>query len=63
MENLPATTKYLERLIHNLNSEDPERVSGTQLEKQPGVYSYSVPETDLLVDIAGSIVGVIGEQL
>jgi N-acetylgalactosamine kinase len=59
----PANAQYIERLIDDLQSEDPERVSGAQLEKQPGAYSCSVPETDLLVDIAGGTEGVVGAQL
>jgi N-acetylgalactosamine kinase len=63
----PAETvcsdEYLNRLIADLASENPERVLHAQLFMQPGAYACSTPEIDEMVDIACSVPGVAGAQL
>lgn len=54
---------YLNRLIRDLGSEDPERVLGAQLYMQPGSYACSTPEIDRMVDMASSVPGVAGAQI
>lgn len=53
----------LNNLIHDLHSEDPERVVAGQLGMQPGSYACSTPEIDRMVDIALKTHGVLGAQL
>lgn len=53
----------LRMLVADLQSEQPERVERAQLYRQPGGYACSVPEIDLLVDLALSTKGVLGAQL
>jgi galactokinase len=55
--------RYLQGLIHDLGSEDPERVLRAQLFMQPDVYGCSTPEIDQMVDIASSVPGVAGAQI
>jgi len=50
-------------LMDDLESGDVERVTRAQLEWQSGAYSCSIPEIDLMVDIAQRTPGVIGAQL
>ncbi|MGQ9629029.1 MAG: GHMP family kinase ATP-binding protein [bacterium] len=59
----PLSDDYFDRLIVDLMSEDPARVSQAQLALQPGRYACSTPEVDLIVDIAGRVPGVVGAQL
>ena len=49
--------------IEGLQSEDPDRVLAAQLYAQPGAYACSIPEIDLLVDIALGTPGVLGAQI
>ncbi|MFP4443148.1 MAG: sugar phosphate nucleotidyltransferase [Spirochaetia bacterium] len=53
----------VQKLIAGLASEDPEQVLNAQVERQGGGYACSVPETDLIVDTALSVEGVLGAQL
>ncbi len=53
----------LNRLIDDLASEDPQRVLGAQLYRQPGSYACSTPEIDHMVDIASRVPGVAGAQI
>jgi galactokinase len=46
-----------------LRSKDPVRVLQTQIEKQPGGYTCSIPEIDYIVDVALGLVGVMGAQI
>jgi N-acetylgalactosamine kinase len=55
--------EYLQRLISDLGSEDPEKVSRAQLYMQPGSYACSTPEIDQMVDLAASVSGVAGAQI
>lgn len=54
---------YLNRLIQDLASEDPQRVLEAQLYRQPGSYACSTPEIDRMVDIASRVPGVAGAQI
>ncbi|MBN2577777.1 MAG: NTP transferase domain-containing protein [Pirellulales bacterium] len=54
---------YLQRMIADLLSEDPQRVLRAQLFMQPGYYACSTPEIDEMVDIAISVPGVVGAQI
>ncbi|MBN2295567.1 MAG: NTP transferase domain-containing protein, partial [Pirellulales bacterium] len=47
-----CTDQYLQQLISDLASEDPQRVLGAQLYMQPGHYRCSMPQIDRMVDIA-----------
>ena len=53
----------LQKLIDQLNSRDPAAVEAAQLWRQPGSYRCSLPEIDLMVDLACSVRGVAGAQL
>jgi N-acetylgalactosamine kinase len=53
----------LNKLIHDLASEDPEKVLHAQLYYQPGSYGCSTPEIDQMVDIVSGIGGVAGAQI
>lgn len=59
----PADNGYLLDLMADLESGDPERVLAAQLHLQPGGYACSMPELDLIVDIALRTEGVLGAQL
>jgi N-acetylgalactosamine kinase len=59
----PTSNGYLLDLIEDLESGDPARVIGAQLEWQPGSYHCSVPEIDHMVDMARATDGVAGAQL
>ena len=50
-------------LLSDLESGDPERVIAAQLIRQPGSYACSIPEIDLMADIANRTPGVAGAQL
>jgi N-acetylgalactosamine kinase len=54
---------YLEKLIADLGSEDPQRVLRAQLFLQPGSYACSTPEIDQMVDLASGVPGVVGAQI
>jgi N-acetylgalactosamine kinase len=55
--------KYLDKLISDLNSENPASQKLATLAYQPGGYDCSTPELDLLVDIAQQTEGVFGAGL
>jgi N-acetylgalactosamine kinase len=59
----PASNSYLLDLIEDLESGELARVIRAQLEQQPGSYHCSVPEIDLMVDVALCTKGVVGAQL
>ena len=50
-------------LLSDLESGDPDRVIRAQLDHQSGAYACSLPEIDLMVDIADRTPGVLGAQL
>jgi galactokinase len=58
-----VSNSYLLDLMDDLESGDPERVLAAQLQWQPGAYRCSVPEIDLMVDIAQRTPGVMGAQI
>ena len=58
-----CSDEYLNRLIADLASEDPQRVLQAQLFMQPGAYACSTPEIDEMVDIASAVPGVVGAQM
>ena len=53
----------MDRLIADLESGDPQRVSKAHVWAQPGGYNVSVPEIDMLVDLSLQIEGVVGAGL
>jgi N-acetylgalactosamine kinase len=57
------TDNRLHELISDLASEDPNRVLGAQLYRQPGHYACSTPDIDQMVDIACDVPGVAGAQI
>ena len=59
----PTSNAYLVELIEDLESQEPERVTRAQLDRQPGSYACSLPEIDLMVDVATATPGVVGAQL
>jgi N-acetylgalactosamine kinase len=58
-----ADNAYLLDLMADIESGVPERVTAAQLAFQPGSYGCSIPELDLMVDIALRCEGVVGAQL
>ena len=58
-----CTDEYLNRLIWDLASEDPQKVLSAQLYMQPGRYGCSTKEIDQMVDIACSVDGIAGAQM
>lgn len=58
-----VTDDYLDRLISDLQSNDIDRIRKAQLPYQPGDFDASSPELDKIVDIAGSIDGIVGASL
>jgi galactokinase len=58
-----VSNSYLLDLIEDLESGDPERVISAQLQRQPGAYRCSIPEIDLMVDVAQRTPGVMGAQI
>ena len=64
---VPTDNSYpdgkIDALIQDLRSKDPERMERAHLWRQPGGYNVSVPETDMLVDIALATPGVVGAGL
>ncbi|MDY0176621.1 MAG: NTP transferase domain-containing protein [Lentisphaeria bacterium] len=59
----PIDNAYLLQRLADLESGLPERVIAAQLLWQPGAYACSLPEIDLMVDIALRSPGVEGAQL
>jgi N-acetylgalactosamine kinase len=59
----PVDNAYLLDRLADLQSGDPERVIASQLIWQAGRYACSLPEIDLMVDIADRTPGVVGAQL
>ena len=55
--------EYLNKLIADIRSENPEKVLNAQLYMQPGSYYCSTPQIDRMVDIACSVPGVVGAQI
>ncbi len=53
----------LDGLIAACNSNDPAKVEGSRLWRQPGGYNVSTREQDALVDIARKVPGVLGSEL
>ena len=53
----------LENLINNIQSGDPAKIAASTLWRQPGSYRCSLPEIDLMVDLATGVQGVAGAQL
>ena len=51
------------KLAENIRSGDPAKVASSALWRQPGSYRCSLPEIDLMADLANSIPGVVGSQL
>ncbi len=58
-----SSDAYLQGLIADLGSEDPQRVLAAQLYMQPGAYGCSTPEIDRMVDLACGVPGVAGAQI
>ena len=58
-----CSDQYLNTLILDLASEDPQKVLNAQLYNQPGGYYCSTPQIDQMVDIVCSVKGVAGAQL
>ena len=56
-------TARIDALINDMESGDPRRVSRARLWRQSGGYNVSLPEIDMLVDIAVATPGVIGAGL
>lgn len=59
----PTSNAYLQKLIEDLDSEEPGRVESAQLAWQPGSYACSLPVIDRMVDAAAATEGVAGAQL
>ena len=66
-QRVPGDYSYpdekLDAFIADLESGVPDRVEQAKLWRQPGGYDVSVPEMDMLVDIALAIPGVVGAGL
>ena len=66
-KRVPTDNSYpcakIDTLISDLQSDNPQRVAGARLWRQPGGYNVSVPEIDMLVDIALATPGVVGAGL
>ena len=58
-----VTNDYLDALIADLRSGDPDRIERAQLAKQPGDYDASSLELDTIVEIAHSTPGIVGASL
>lgn len=54
---------YLNKLVADLASEDPDRVWKAQLHMQPGSYACSTRQIDQMVDVAAGVPGVAGAQI
>lgn len=55
--------EWIDTLIGDLESGDPQRIERARLWRQPGGYSVSLPEVDELVDITLATPGVLGAGL
>ena len=53
----------LQKLISDVQSGDPARIAAAELWRQPGSYRCSLPEIDLMADLANSVEGSVGSQL
>ena len=53
----------LDRLARLAGSDDGWRRETADLSAQPGRYACSTPEIDFIVDLAGTVPGVIGAQI
>ncbi|MCH8119736.1 MAG: hypothetical protein IIC00_08415 [Planctomycetes bacterium] len=66
-KRIPTDNSYpdarIDALISDLKSADPRRVSQARLWRQNGGYNVSLPEIDMLVDIALMTPGVLGAGL
>jgi len=66
-KRMPTDNSYpnarIDSLINDLKSGDPARISNARLWRQSGGYNVSIPELDMLVDIALASPGVIGAGL
>ncbi len=66
-ERVPNDNTYpnerIDALISDLESGDPQRMSRARLWRQGGGYNVSLPELDMLVDIALATPGVVGAGL
>jgi len=69
-ENLQASPwdyqvseEYLAGLVKGLQSEDIDVQEASRIQWQPGRYACSVPEIDLIVDMARQMPGVLGAQM
>ncbi len=66
-KRVPTDNSYpsarIDALISDLQSGDTQRSAGASLWRQPGGYNVSVPEIDILVDIALATPGVVGADL
>jgi len=66
-KRIPNDNSYpdarIDALISDLKSADPRRVSRARLWRQGGGYNVSLPEIDMLVDIAMAAPGVLGAGL
>lgn len=66
-KRIPIDNNYpdekINTLINDLRSSDPVHIERARLWRQPGGYNVSVPEIDMLVDIALSTSGVFGAGL
>lgn len=58
-----VSIQYLDDLITDIRSNEPERVRQAQLFRQPGKYGCSTPEIDFLVDLVRRQPGVMGAQV
>ena len=59
----PYHDDYLNSLIADLASENPDRVLNAQLYMQPGGYACSTIEIDQMIDIVCAVEGVAGAQI
>lgn len=66
-KRVPTDNSYpderIDALVSELESGDPDRISRASLWRQGGGYNVSLPEIDMLVDIARATEGVIGAGL
>jgi galactokinase len=66
-ERVPTDNSYpderIDALISDLESGNPQRMSRARLWQQDGGYNVSMPELDMLVDIALATPGVVGAGL
>ncbi len=58
-----TSDQTIKQWIKDLQSSDPERIERAQLWRQPGSYQCSLPDIDLMVDLACGVPGVVGAQL